>query len=282
MDNNNNNNNNNNNKYIYLSVIGIIFLIIFYPAIKGLMTRWEEDANFSHGFIIPFVSIYLIWEKRKDLIYIPEEKSIWSLSFFILGIILYILGFVGQTQFIMGISFYISLISLVFYLGGKTLGKKLMFPMLFLIFMIPLPYSVYDRITIPLKFFATKMSSYLIAMIGIPFRLDGVIIRLPNTSLEVADACSGLRSLISLMALGAIFAYYNQKSIKKQSILFLSSIPIAVAGNILRITLTTWIAFVYGQKIATSFLHEFSGVLIFIFGLIFLYFIGELLNWAKK
>jgi exosortase len=182
----------------------------------------------------------------------------------LLGLGIYIVGTAGAEYFSARFSLVIVLFGLIFYLNGKEWAKELLFPIAFLSFMVPIPYVIYYAIAFPMQLFSTKLTYYLLHFIGLPSIRQGNIIHLPNYSLEVVEACSGLRSLVSLLALGAFFAYITFKSNYKRIILFSSVFPIAIGANILRIFITALGAYVISPKLAEDFLHKLSGLIVFL------------------
>jgi len=158
---------------------------------------------------------------------------------------------------------------LVVFLGGIDLGKATLLPVAYLIFMIPLPAIIWNKIAFPLKLFATRMAASAITLLHIAVYREGNIIHLSNTSLQVVDACSGMRSLTSLLGISAAFALITQHSKTVKWFLFLSAIPIAILMNIIRLLITAILAQQYGAQVAHGFLHDFSGILIFVFAMVF-------------
>lgn len=196
----------------------------------------------------------------------------------LVGISILILGSTASELFTKRFSLLIILTGMVLFLFGKQFTKTLIFPIFFLVFMIPIPYIVYDTISFPLKMASSRISTDLLSMVGIPVLRQGNIIHLANTSLEIVDACSGIRSLTSLIALGVIFSYFTQNHLWKKIALVLLTIPIAILANSLRITITGIISHYLGAEVAHSFFHTFSGWLIFIVAFILLFMAGFLLR----
>jgi exosortase len=181
----------------------------------------------------------------------------------------------------MRFSILVVLGGIILFLLGKEFYKILLFPLVFLVFMIPIPSVLMDRITFPMQLFASKVAAKSLYLIGIPVLREGNIIRLANTSLEVAEACSGIRSLISLLALSVIFAYFSQKTAFKRVLLVLSTFPIAIIANAARVTGTGILAHYYGDKVAQGFFHGFSSWILFVVALVCLFIVGGLLSKIK-
>jgi exosortase len=182
----------------------------------------------------------------------------------------------------MRFSMLVVLGGIILFLLGKECFKTLLFPLAFLIFMIPIPSVLMDRITFPMQLFASKVAARSLDLIGIPVLREGNIIQLANTSLEVAEACSGIRSLISLLALSVVFAYFSQNTTWKRIVLVLSTFPIAIIANAARVTGTGILAHHYGDQVAQGFFHGFSGWILFVVAFACLFVFGSILSKLKK
>ncbi len=224
---------------------------------------WYIDENYSHGFLIPFISGYILWQ-RKDSIktadYVPSNLGFLLV---IIGLGLYLVGTVAGETFTMRTSMLIVLAGAIVFGYGFGLFKTISFPFFYLVFMIPLPYLLYDSIAFPLKLFVSKYSVDFLGVIGVPVLREGNVIHLVSTTLEVADACSGIRSIMSLLALSAALAYFSQTGWLKRTVLIALAIPIALFANSIRVIGTGILASKYGAKAAEGFFHEFAGLVIF-------------------
>lgn len=270
------------NQYGPIVLLGIILLMLYYKVIVVLVQQWWDDPNYSHGFLVPLVSGYFIWQKRKKLKEITKSFDPRGLIVITIGLGIYLIGVAGAELFSVRISLIIVISGLIFYFYGKGIMKELWFPLVFLFFMVPLPYIIYYSITFPLQIFSTKLTYALLNFVGISAIRQGNIIHLQNYSLEVIEACSGLRSAMTLSALGATLAYITQKAIWQKMLLFLSSIPVAIIANVLRLFVTAIIALIFGIKHAEGFLHEVSGIFVFVSALTILGIEGILIAWVGK
>ena len=268
--------------YLILAAFAL-FLIIYIPVLIGLVGDWYDDDNYSHGFLIPVVSAYLIWKKRQQIkeLTAPSGDNL-GLILIIFGMVIYILATAAAEYFTLRFSLVATLFGLVWYLYGRGVIKLTWFELLFLLFMIPLPYVLYNSLTFPMQLFATKVTVKILNIIGMTALRQGNMIHLPGYSLEVAEACSGMRSLISLLALGAIYARLTQKDIPRQIVLFLSTIPIAIAANIFRVLFTAVGAYTISRELAEEFLHELSGMMVFIVAFIMLFIWGAVIKIGCK
>jgi len=264
--------------YNHILIIALPFWALYSHTFMKLIDDWSNDDNYSHGFLIPFITGYMIWQKKDDLKEIVLKPDNLGILVVLAGVMMHIVGNVGAELFVMRASIIVTLWGLILYLFGRKVGWLIIIPIVYLIFMIPLPSIIWNQIAFPLQLFAAKLSSQVIQMFGMPILREGNILHLSNTTLEVVDACSGLRSLNSLMALGGAFAYISLMYRWTQWALFLSAIPIAIAVNIIRLTITAFMARYIGPEAAHGFLHDMSGLLVFAVAFILLYLVYWVLD----
>lgn len=241
-----------------------LLLVAYLPTLVWMYDRWMmKESEYGHGILIPIVSAVIIWQRRSKLAKIKisgEMAGIWIVA---VGLIINIVCASLKVSFVSGFSLVFVLYGLILFFFGKEMGRSLIFPVFFLLAMVPLPLVVVSNLTVKLKLIATQCAMFILNHIGFPCIQDGSIIRMPNSFIAVEAPCSGLRSLVSLLTLGVIFAYSMKTSYVKKTALFLSSIPIAMATNVLRITMLAVVNDLYGQKIAMGFFHDMSGFLVF-------------------
>ncbi len=249
------------------------FYLLYHHAIATLISDWSTDPNFSHGFLIPFICVYMIWYKKNEIALVEPQASNWGLVVICFGMFIHLAGHAGAEQFLMRFSMVITLSGIVIYCWGLKVFKKVLIPLAYLVIMIPIPSILWNKIAFPLQLIAANFSSEMIHFIGIPVFREGNILHLANTSLEVVDACSGLRSLTSLLALTGVFAFIAPLTGLKKWILFLSAIPIAVLVNVIRLTITAAMAAWISPDTANGFLHDMSGLIIFGFALVLVYLV---------
>ncbi|MBN1211780.1 MAG: exosortase/archaeosortase family protein [candidate division Zixibacteria bacterium] len=266
-----------------LLIIPFVIMFLFYlPTLYELVRDWATDGNYSHGFLIPAVSVYLIWQKKKELAALTFTTDNRGLFFVVAGLILFILGNGAAEYFTVRFSFVVTLFGLVYYLFGHQLVRKTWFEFFFLLFMIPIPYVIYFAATFPMQLLASKITAGVLNLIGMGVVRQGNIIHISGYSLEVAEACSGMRSLVSLLALGALFAYLTQKRFTAQLILFLSTIPIAVAANVFRVFITSLLAYTVTENVTAEPLHSILGLSVFAVAFILLFILGLILKQVFK
>lgn len=266
-------------KKTYLIIASMFILTaILYAPIGPDFYALLLDSNNSHGLFVPFISVYLIYQQRDTIQGVSIEHSTMGLVLLLISIFLYFLGIVGGIEVLPRVSLVLTIIGILYYNLGRNLISKIYFPLLFLFFMIPVPVSLVSFISLPLKMIATKLSASILTAVGIPVLREGNMLYFVNASLEVAEACSGIRSLISYLMLGILFAYTMDLSFAKKVILVALTVPMAFFANLLRVTGTGFLAHFYGNKVAQGFLHEFSGMVTFALGLIMIVIISQLLS----
>jgi exosortase len=239
----------------------VAFLYLYASVLPALVTDWFADPDYSHGFLVPVLSGYFVWQRRHALA---------GLAVLLLGVCSLLLGNIAAEFFLMRASMLVVLAGLVLSLLGWQYLRVLHFPMAFLLFMIPLPAILLNTITLPLQLRAAEVATFALHLVHVPVYREGNVIFLPHTTLEVVEACSGIRSLVSLLALAVVFATITQRQVWKQWVLVLSAVPIALTANALRIWGTGVMAHVYGTPMAEGFYHTFAGWLIFVVAFVLL------------
>jgi exosortase len=253
------------------SLLLALLLAAFAPVFPALVHAWLSYSNNSHGVLVPFISAYLVWTKRDKLASTETSSSMWGLVLLLLSMALYLLGYAAKIAVVPRCMLVFSLAGLILFCLGSRFLKQLAFPIFFLLFMVPIPDSILNAVSFPLQLFATKAATIVIEAMSIPAYREGNIVYFAHAHLEIAEACSGLHSLVSITTLSAVFAYMAKKGWKINLILVLSALPIALGANIFRIVTTGILANIYGERVAMGFLHELSGLLVFILGLMILF-----------
>ena len=259
-------------------LIGALIAAIYYRVLAKLVLDWWQIPDFSHGFLVPIFAGYMVWVKRKAL----QETKIapaWSGIFVVaLGLVVLILGVYGAELFLSRVSLVILLSGLVLCFGGWELLKELRFVLLVLLLAIPIPSIIFNEITLPLQILASKSASALLPLFHVPVLREGNVIELPAMKLEVAEACSGIRSLMSLFTLAVFYGYFLERSSLRRAILALASIPIAIAANAVRILGTGLCVQYWDPDKALGFFHEFSGWVMFLVSLVCLFVVHRTLG----
>ena len=255
---------------------------LYYAVIPEMVFQWYKDDNYSHGFIIPIISGWFLYTRRKELSKSLVEPWGPGLLIIILGLCQLTIGWLCTEYFTMRSSLVVLLAGMTLYLFGKRVFRIALLPLAYLLFMVPIPYIVYDAAAFPLKLFITKISVLFLKAVGIIVLREGNILMFPNVTFEVADACSGTRSLMSLLAIGVAYAIISQTSNLKRWILIFATIPIAIFTNALRVIFTGILAQWWGAAAAEGFFHEFAGIAVFALAILLLVSLGTLLSRVTK
>jgi exosortase len=254
-------------------IICLLVVAVYYQVLGKLVTDWWQIPDFSHGFLVPLFVAYLVWEKRRVLLGTKIAPAWSGIAVIALGLVVLLLGVYGSELFLSRDSLLNLLAGLVLCFGGWQLLQELRFALLVLLLAIPLPAIIYNQITFPLQILASKLASGLLPLFGVPVLREGNVIELPLMNLEVAEACSGIRSLMSLFTLSVFYGYFMEKSVWRRTLLVLASIPIAIAANAVRILGTGLCVQYWDPDKALGFFHEFSGWVIFLVSLACLYLV---------
>jgi exosortase len=261
--------------------LAILIGVLYFSIVPQLIAEWWTNPNFSHGFLVPLFSAFVVWQNRKRLAAIPVEPSWLGLAVIAGSLGILVVGQLGAEFFLTRTSLLFLIAGLLIYFLGWKYFRASLFPWVFLFFMVPIPVIIFNQIAFPLQFMAARMASDLLSLIGIPVLRDGNIIQLPTMSLEVAEACSGIRSLMSLGALAVIYGYFLETRNLPRVLLALSAIPIAVAANAFRIVGTGLMGYYWSPDKAEGFFHEFSGWVIFVISIGLLLLVHGTIRWVR-
>lgn len=241
------------------------FVAVLYAGIfAGLWKQWWDDPNLSHGFMVPFVSGYVLWTQRDRLRSIEVRPSNWGLTVMLGAVAMLVAATLSADLFVSRVSFLVLLAGLILFLAGRRMLRMVAFPLGFLIFMVPLPGVLYYQLTFPLQLIASRFATAALLFIHVPITRAGNLLILPNCTLEVAEACSGIRSLFSIVALAVAYGYLAEARVWKRIVLAVLMVPVAVICNGLRLVGTGLISYWAGEESALGFFHTFSGWLIFL------------------
>lgn len=249
--------------------VGMVALVAFlyHGILEYLVRNWWNDPNFSHGFFVPAFSFFVLWQKREQLSKMEAKPSWWGMFFIAGALLMLIVGVLGAELFLSRSSFVVLLGGLVLHFFGWRVFQAVLFPWAVLFLMIPIPAIVFNQITFPLQLLASKLATGLLSLFGVPVLREGNVIQLPIMSLEVAEACSGIRSLVSLTTLAVIYGYFIEDRTLRRVLMAIFAVPIAVAANAMRVMGTGLVAQYWDPAKAEGFFHEFSGWIIFILSL---------------
>jgi exosortase len=250
---------------VWIALLAAAAGLVFLPTLQALWQTWMTDSENSHGLLVPLITAWLIWSRRSELEK-PEAPSYAGLALLVAGLLLYLGGTVGFVQLMASVGVVTSLAGLAWFNLGTRPFRRVAFAFGFLLFAIPVPISVTSLIAFPLQIFATKVSAAVVGMLSIPVYREGNMLYFTNTQLEVAEACSGIRSMMAFLMLGTLFAYLTRGTILRRLLLVALAIPLSVVMNIVRVSGTGILASIYGDSVAQGFLHEFSGLAVFAVG----------------
>ena len=271
--------------FLTLSLLFASFVFCFYQTFLWLHYKYSyQDSYYSHGYMIPFISAYLIYLNHEKLREIKISGSVIGLVIVLFALLSHIITTMADINFISGFSMFFFILGSVLYLFGIKITKELLLPIFFLLFMFPIPGSFIDIIGLPTKTVSTSIGLKIVSLIGIPYYLEGFRINLTNTIMFVGTPCNGMKSLISFAALGMLAVYFLKFSIIKRTFILLSIYPLAIFLNGCRIAILVFIADKYGIEKASpeSYLHDMSGIVVFIAGLIILFLLIKLLSSKKE
>lgn len=257
---------------------------LYSSVVPGMVRDWGTDENYSHGYLIPVIAAYLLWTRHRAIGAAAEHAQGvgWGLAVCVGSLALLVMGRAGAELFLQRSSMVFFLLGAVLWLYGWRLLRLTWGPLAFLLFMVPLPYILYDAVAFPLKLFAARVATQTLYWLHIPVFREGNIIQLASQTLEVADACSGIRSLISLIALGVVYAWLSEQVRWKQVVIVLSTVPIAIAANAFRVAGTGILAHHVGPEVAQGFFHTFSGWLVFVVAFLLLFAVGGSLKLVGR
>jgi exosortase len=247
--------------------------------IYKLVHDWYTDENYSHGFLIVPIALYFVWERRRKLKEAAQKGSSWGLVIVLGSVAVLLAGILGSELFLTRISILGTIAGAILYLYGWNYIKILLFPIAFLLLMVPIPAIIFNQIAFPLQLLASRFGELALNLFQIPVLREGNVINLANTSLEVAEACSGIRSLISLLTLGIVYGYFTDSRIWVRIVLAIGTIPIAIVANGFRVAGTGIAAHFYGPAAAQGFFHAFSGWIIFIAAFIMMFILYRIIAW---
>ena len=264
-----------------MTAVGLVLVAlvaVYWSVINGLINAWSTDDNYSHGFFIVPLALYFAWERRKAITTAPIKPSMFGLVVVGGSLFLLVAGLLGAELFLSRVSIIGALAGAVLFLFGWPLLRILMFPLAFMLLMVPLPAIIFNKIAFPLQLLASHVGEYSIRSMEIPILREGNVLILANATLEVAEACSGIRSLISLITLGIVFGYFVDHRVWVRTVIALSAIPVAILANGLRVASAGVAAHNFGTAGVEGLFHEFSGWVVFVLAFLMMFALQRLLQ----
>lgn len=267
--------------WLLLGILSVLLVLCYFPVLRLLVRDWMIDENVSHGFFVPVVALYVAWQKREELLSVRVRRNWWGLVIVVLAALQLYVATLGAELFLARMAFVFSIWGIVLFLGGMALLRLLVFPLILLFFMIPLPAILYNQVTFPLQILASRFAETTLSAIGIPVIREGNILELPSQRLSVVEACSGIRSLLSLMFLSLVYGFMFERKLWIRFALFLSTVPIAIFANAGRVTLTGLLS-EYDTELASGVFHLVEGWVIFLIALVLLMMTHQMIGAASR
>jgi exosortase len=250
-----------------IAVLLALWSLVFAPVVPQMVKTWFEHSDNSHAILVPFISLFFGWTKRQEIAAIELSGSVWGGVFLVLCLTLYLLSYIGDIAFVARLMLVGSLISMAWNCYGWPILRVFAFPLGFLFFVVPVPITLLNFATLPLQMLVTRASIWIIHLFSIPAYREGNMIYFVQAQLEIAEACSGIRSIISLLMLNIVLAYLTRGRRYRKIIFVACAIPMAMLANTIRVSGTGILAHFFGDEVARGFLHDFSGITVFAFGL---------------
>jgi exosortase A len=269
-------------QYTALLLLLSAFLFSYFPVWQQLVATWYSNDEYTHGFLVVPLSLFVVWLNRHEISESAIDPSWWGMVFGVPTLLTYLLAYLADIKTLASISIIFLIVSaVVFLLGFQVLGK-IAFPLLILLFMIPIPSQIYSILTGPLQLFVSKASTFVSELTGVPIYRAGNVIYLPERTFQLVQACSGLRSLISLSALCAVFGYLTLQSNALRLILIIACMPVAVVVNIFRVVILIFANYYFRLDLVSGAAHTILGTVIFLLALSLLAAIRRLLTFWDK
>ena len=254
--------------------------MLYRSVLPRLVHDWATDDNYSHGFVVVPLAVYFAWQRRRQLAQATRSPSVIGLLIVVASIGVLGAGVLGSEFFLTRVSILGVLAGTVIFMAGWEHLAVLAFPIAFLLLMIPIPAIVFNQLAFPLQLVASRLGEAVLTTLGVPVLREGNVITLATTSLEVAEACSGIRSLISLLTVAIVYGYFLESRVWVRIVLALAAIPVAIVANGVRVAGTGLTAHYFGAEAAEGFFHSFSGFLVFLVAFLLLLIIHRLLGWS--
>jgi exosortase len=255
-----------------------LVLIMYAPILLSLARQWWDDPNYGHGLLVPLFVAYLLWRERTRWRLVPVRASDYGLPIMLSAVALLLLGMLGAELFTARVSLIILISGIIVFLAGWHVLRSIAFPIGYLFFMIPLPALVYYQLTFPLQLWASRLGAHGLVLLGVNTVREGNLLILPNVTLEVVEACSGVRSLLSLLAAVVAYGYLAEHSTWKRWLLVVLTIPIVIVSNGLRLVATGVLSFVYGPEVDSGLIHTVLGLAFFVLAFLSILLIHSLIR----
>jgi len=263
--------------WLALGVTVLGALVLYAPLVAGMAAEWSEFPSLSHGFAVPVISAYLLWRRRDSLAKLPIEGSILGLPLIVFALAMLVVGSLGGEPFVARLSLPLVLFGAVWFLMGGAITRQAWVAIAYLAFMVPLPYLTLRALTYQSRLFDAGITAQALGWLGIPVLRDGVMLHLPNMTLEVADDCSSVPAIAALLALGAAYSQVQSRPTWIRALLTISAAPLGLLSNIIRLILTSISAYYFGPIALNNVIHKFNGTSVFLATVLLLVLVDMLL-----
>lgn len=260
---------------------GALLILCYWPILYRMGNQWATDENMGHGFFVPIFAGFIAWQRREELMAEPRKPNILGLFVVAFGGLLSVIATLGAELFTARLSFVIALFGTILYLGGTRWIKVLLFPLILLLFMIPIPAIIYSALTMKLQNLASELGELMITAMGIPVLREGNVLRIPSQPLDIAEACSGIRSLMTLLFMALVISYFTDKKVWMRWALLIATVPIAILANGMRVAITAYLSEINTQ-LASGGYHEAEGFLVYFVDIAALLGVHRLINIIGK
>jgi exosortase len=259
-------------------LLAALVALLFAPTLRILMLQWWDDPNYSHGLVLPFLCAFILWQKREEVAALPNAPSVWGWGVVLVSLCLLFLGSLGAELFLTRMAFWGTVVGILLYFFGWARLRAMAFPLGLFLLAIPLPTLIYNQIVFPLQLVASRFATVCLEKVDVmPVLREGNLLILPGYTLEVVEACSGIRSLMSLIALAVAYGYFLERRTWMRWLLVLAVLPLAIFSNGVRVFVTAMLTHFWGLEAAEGFLHSFSGWMIFVVSMVLLLLLHTLL-----
>jgi exosortase len=273
-----------NIKLILLGSLSVaLFAAAYYPAFRILVSKWSNSEEYSHAFLTLPILLYMVWGKKTVLLDKKQNYNLFGLVLVLSATVSYLFALLTQVPTFISMSLYFTIVGVLVYLMGVRAISILFTPLILLLLLIPVPDQLYIKLTFPLQLKVSQISELLVGFFGVPVLREGNVMNIPGKSFEVVEACSGMRSIITLLTLSLIMGYFMLKMKSSKIVLLLTSIPIAIVVNIIRVSMMILLYHFFRLDLSGGFLHTLTGLLVFAIALILLLFVHKVLElWETK
>ncbi len=241
----------------------LLFIGFFWQSIDFLVDRWSHSDEFSHGFLVPLVSLFILWRKREVIRKTPVQVCVWGLPVLGLALLMQVASEWASVTFLKALALPVAIGGLAWYLAGTRMMRVVLFPYLFLYFAVPWPDFAIELLSVPLQHFSAAASTMLLGLVGVPIEREGVHMWTPRFDVEVAVPCSGIRSMVAILGIAALVGYLTQGKLWAKGVVFLAGIPITMLANVLRIAAIVVMGHYVSQQFAMTFFHDYSSPFLF-------------------